>query len=306
MRLHEKYSAFLHADLRRRAFFAGQENGRRTGTERPYPLMTGIQAIVWDLDGMWGDTEGLMFQAMRGMHAERYGDNTDYVPLSARDDLLFRGAGKEAMGMFVRDYLGNPQASKEEIEEARLKRDGVYRTLLFAQDPSFPRLKELIGGLASIGVPQAIATSAASDQKDMLFAAVNYPPDYIARTFSHILTRDDVAEDGRGKVAVYEDLRRRLKAEGIEAERCVAFEDSLPGLTAAHDMGFSAVAKPLGPMAQDPAYLKEIGDLSIATVHTVEDIEWMVRLGVIQFDSVPVQEIRIGRNVVIFAPFGTP
>ena len=103
--------------------------------------------------------------------------------------------------------------------------------------PAKPGAAALCGWLAGRGVPLAVATSTQTDTARRLLARVG-----LLAWMRAVVGGDQVAE-GRGKPApdVYLAASDRL---GVAAEACLAFEDSPPGVAAAHSAGMRVVCVP--------------------------------------------------------------
>jgi HAD superfamily hydrolase (TIGR01509 family) len=98
-----------------------------------------------------------------------------------------------------------------------------------------PGVSALLGALVTAGVPRAVASGAPSDWVLDGLKGVG-----LVGSFDAIVTSDQVR---RGKPApdVYIEAARRM---GINAARCIAVEDSAPGLAAARAAGMRTVVIP--------------------------------------------------------------
>ena len=121
------------------------------------------------------------------------------------------------------------------IDAFRQHYSGHTRRLLEAGIPLKPGVVELLDFLAGRGLPLAVATSAARSTAEHHLGRAG-----LLDRFSAVATRDDV-EHPKPHPGVYLEAARRL---GVAPERCIAFEDSNVGLTAAHAAGAMAFMVP--------------------------------------------------------------
>jgi len=89
-----------------------------------------------------------------------------------------------------------------------------------------------VDGLARLGVPRAVGTSATRSDVESLLAALG-----LRHYFDVMVTADDVRL-GKPDPEVYLESARRL---GAAPELCLVFEDSLVGVEAARRAGMRAI-----------------------------------------------------------------
>ena len=132
-------------------------------------------------------------------------------------------------------------------------------------DEPMPGVSALLGALITAGVPRAVASGAPSDW-------VRHGLDSLRLTtsFDAIVTSDQVA---RGKPApdVYLEAARRM---GVEAARCVALEDSGPGLASARAAGMRTVVIPhtltrMHDLSGADMCVKSAADLTLDTLRNL-------------------------------------
>jgi HAD superfamily hydrolase (TIGR01509 family) len=116
---------------------------------------------------------------------------------------------------------------------------GVYsanvRQVMEARVPIKPGVVELLDFLDARGIPCGVATSAQRATAESHLGRAGLLP-----RFAAVTTRDDV-ERAKPFPDIYLEAARRL---GIAPENCMAFEDSTPGLIAAHAAGTMAIMVP--------------------------------------------------------------
>lgn len=98
-----------------------------------------------------------------------------------------------------------------------------------------PGIDALLGALVAAGVPRGVASSASAEWVVQALDGLGLKP-----SFTTIVTGDQVRL-GKPAPDVYLEASRRLK---IAADRCIAIEDSGPGLAAARAAGMKTIAIP--------------------------------------------------------------
>jgi len=154
-----------------------------------------------------------------------------------------------------------------QIRRLSLRKEEIYRELVIAEGTApLPGVREFLERLRAAGVPSAIGSSTHRANIETIFTITG-----LARYFDHVVAAEDVTE-GKPNPAVF-----LLGAEkiGRAPNRCIVFEDALPGLQAAQAGGMCAVA--------------------VATTHPVAGLEsWADRV-VIRLDELGVEDLE---NVV--------
>jgi len=199
-----------------------------------------MQALIFDVDGTLADTETVHLQAFNAAFAEVglgwYWDKALYTRLlrvaGGKERLMhyWRVADlEEADGAKVREVIDAVHAIKTRHYAERV-RDGAV--------PLRPGIARLIDEAGTAGIPLAIATTTTSANIDALLRAP-LGTDWRARFAA-------IGDAGTTRVKkpspdVYLDVLRRL---GLKGADCIAFEDSVNGLTAARAAGVPTVVTP--------------------------------------------------------------
>ena len=181
--------------------------------------------VVFDFDGTILDSETAEYESHRRCCAE-YG-----VDLS--EDQWCTGIGIVQPETHWFDWLCARTASPPSFERFRETTRAYFREHVLMQP--MPGIAELLGVLAAAGVPRAVGLTASSG---WVLGALDDLQ--LTGCFTAIVTGDQV-ERGKPAPDVYLEAARRL---GIDARRCVAIEDSGPGLAAAKAAGMKTVAIP--------------------------------------------------------------
>jgi HAD superfamily hydrolase (TIGR01509 family) len=206
--------------------------------------VSGYLAVVFDMDGVLVDTEPAFFDAANVVLAEedqqieweRYrvllGTSVDVTWQSLIDMLGLRGD--------LRSYLRRyGVVLREELAKAR---------------PPLPGVVALLDELTARKAPIALATSSWRPWAEIVLASCG-----LNGRFAHAATGDEV-EHEKPAPDIY------LKAAGllgIDPERCVAIEDTAPGIASAKAAGMYAVQVRAASTALPPL---DAADLVIDTL----------------------------------------
>lgn len=178
-------------------------------------------ALLWDMDGTLVDTEPYWIAAEHALVAEHGGAWTDQDARSLVGMALLDAAA-------VLRERGGVALAPERIVE-RLSDDVRERVL--ARAPWMPGARELLADAARRSVPCALVTMSWAPLAEAVVQAL--PPG----TFAAVVTGDVVT---RGKPHP-EAYLTAAAALGVDPARCVAVEDSLPGVTSATAAGVPTV-----------------------------------------------------------------
>jgi HAD superfamily hydrolase (TIGR01509 family) len=208
-----------------------------------------IDAVVFDLDGVLLDTEGVWDEARRQLVEERGGR---WHPGAQR---AMMGMSSHEWSQYMHDELGVPEPPEEISAEVVRRLQELYRKRL-------PLIPGAIEAVRRIGArwPLAIASSSNRPLID-LFLELTSTADLFRATVSS-------EEVPRGKPApdVYLEAARRLE---VEPSKCAAIEDSENGIRSAAATGMSVVAI---PNAAFPPSDKALG-LAAVVLSSLEDLQ---------------------------------
>lgn len=184
-----------------------------------------IEAVLFDMDGLLIDTEAVYVEALQAA-----AQSLDLeMPLAFCHSMV--GIPGKECDVMIQDFYG----TGFRIEEFRLRFSGHAKSLLEANIPVKAGVVELLDFLTNRGLPLAVATSAGRATAERHLGRAG-----LLNRFRAVATRDDVVH-AKPAPDVYLEAARRL---GIAPERCVAFEDSNVGLTAAHAAGTMPIMVP--------------------------------------------------------------
>jgi len=201
-------------------------------------------AVIFDLDGTLVQTESLKAESYaRAATQLRPGAVDPDAVIRAYDACIGRPRDEVAQMLMDRFGLADAAALQPSVGAAsprdafvslRLK---IYETMLADRDllvrQEFPYATALVRHLKADKYPIALTTVSHAAQAFLVLDALR-----LRDQFDVIITIDDVAH-GKPDPEIYRLAATRL---GIPPARCVAVEDSLPGIQAAVAAGIRCVA----------------------------------------------------------------
>ncbi|MEX1253573.1 MAG: HAD family phosphatase [Dehalococcoidia bacterium] len=184
--------------------------------------MSGYRAVVFDMDGVLVDTEPAFFDAANAVLAEE-GTRIEWE----RYQVLL-GTSVEVTWQSLIDMLGLAGEPK-----TYLRRYGVVlRAELAKPRPPLPGVVWLLDELSRREVPVALATSSWRPWAEIVLTSCG-----LAGRFHNSATGDEVAHE-KPAPDIYMKAAGLL---GVEPERCVAIEDTAPGIASAQAAGMHAI-----------------------------------------------------------------
>lgn len=204
-----------------------------------------IEAVLFDMDGLLIDTEAVYIDALQDAARDLN------VVMSIEFCHSMIGVSGRECDVMIQNFYG----STFRIDQFRERFSGHAKRRLDSHLPIKPGVIEMLDFLATRGLRLAVATGSGRLTADRHLARAG-----LVDRFAAVATRDDV-ENAKPAPDVYLEAARRL---GVAPERCIAFEDSNVGLTAAHAAGTMAFMVPdiLPPLPEVRAKcLRVFGDL---------------------------------------------
>jgi len=184
--------------------------------------VSGYQAVVFDMDGVLVDSEPAFFAAVNdaiGRSGKQIAWD-DYKQLLGTSVEVTRDRVIEIVGLD-----GDPRAHFRGF-------DGILIKRLSEPKEPLPGTVGALDALAERGVPYALATSSTRPWMEAVLTSAG-----ILARFPVAVTADDL-ERMKPAPDIY------LKAAGLLAtppERCIAVEDTIPGITSAKAAGMFAI-----------------------------------------------------------------
>jgi HAD superfamily hydrolase (TIGR01509 family) len=186
--------------------------------------MSGVRAVIFDLDGVLLDSETVWDEARRAF-VEACGGR--WLP-NATTDMM--GMSSHEWSAYMHDRLGVPVAPERISVEVAASVDERYRGSL----PLLPGAREAVRRLAAHW-PLGLASSANRTIIERFLDASGLRASFAASVSSEEVDQGKPAPD------VY---RAAADALGVGTERCVAIEDSTNGLRSAAAAGTQVIALP--------------------------------------------------------------
>lgn len=208
----------------------------------------GVAAVVFDLDGVLVDSEGLWDEVRRGLAAEAG------RPWPGGATRAMQGMSTAEWSRYLTEVVGVPGPAEAVAETVIARMAARYRARL----PLLPGAVEVVQRLGSRW-PLGVASSSPRQLIDSVLASAG-----LERSFQASVSTEEV-EAGKPDPAVYREITRRL---AVDPQRTVAIEDSSNGLRSAARAGLAVVAAP--DVAFPPA--EDALALAAARVGSLEDI----------------------------------
>ena len=205
-------------------------------------------AVLFDMDGLLIDSERIAQEVTR--------EASLHLGLALPEPLAMRmiGLGRDALERMLAAEMGGDFA----FERFQTEWESRYYERIAQGVPIKAGVAEALAALAAAGLPCAVATSTHTD-----FARYKLEQAGLLAHFSVVVGRDAVPH-GKPAPDLYLHAAKQL---GIAANRCWAFEDSLPGLTAAVASGARTHWVP--DLAQIAAHELPEGVETVASLHEV-------------------------------------
>jgi HAD superfamily hydrolase (TIGR01509 family) len=208
-----------------------------------------LQAVLFDMDGLLIDSERLWLEVEADVMAWLGGS---WGP-EHQERLVGSSLARTVSYMLS---LSGPVAPPDEVGRRLL--DGMTERLR-TEVPMLPGAKALLGEVRDAGLPSALVSS--THRRVMEHAL-----DGIGREHFTVTVAGDEVSSNKPHPEPYLTAARML---GVAAERCVALEDSLSGITAAEAAGCASVAVPSVvaiPPAPGRLVVESLSDLDVPTL----------------------------------------
>lgn len=231
--------------------------GSVTGSVLPLP-----DAVLWDMDGTLVDTEPFWVEEEIAL-AEDHGRSWSY-----EDGLQLVGRALDVSGAILVERLDLPLGPDQVVDRLI---NGVIRRVQ-ESPPWRAGARELLTALREAGVPMAVVTMSYASLADAVVGALP------AGMFGTVVTGDRV-EHGKPHPQPYLLAATEL---GVMPARCVAIEDSPPGLASAEAAGCRSlgveahVAVPAAPGRSRVASLTEVDPALLSRIAAGETVDTLV------------------------------
>jgi HAD superfamily hydrolase (TIGR01509 family) len=207
----------------------------------------GLQAVLFDMDGLLVDTEPLWFEVESRVMARLGGAWTH-----ADQQALIGGSLERSVG-YLLDRASHP-VSREIVAQWMVA--GMVDLLATRPVPVLPGARRLVAEVAAAGLPHALVTSSERVVMDAVLAQLTI-------SFPVTVCGEDVSAT-KPSPEPYLLAAARL---GADPRRCAAIEDSPNGVASAEAAGCLTIAVPsLVPIPARPGrvVVASLADLSLA------------------------------------------
>jgi beta-phosphoglucomutase len=186
-------------------------------------MPTEPNAVIWDVDGTLVDTAELHFAAWVRLAGEMG------RPFS-RDD--FSATFGRRNPEIIR-FLFRQEFTDAEVLDIGEQKETYYRSAAQAGVQLLPGVRELLDGLRSRGVRQAVGSSAPRGNLDLILRITN------SRHYFDAIVGMEDTQRGKPDPQVFLVAAEKL---GVPPNRCVVLEDAVAGVEAAKAGGMKCVA----------------------------------------------------------------
>jgi HAD superfamily hydrolase (TIGR01509 family) len=215
------------------------------------PVASGLQAVLFDMDGLLVDSEPLWFETESAVMA-RMGAGWTH----ADQQHLIGGSLIHSVG-YMRSKAARP-ATPEEV--GRWLVDGMTERVRRRGVPFKPGAARLLAEVSAVGLPHALVTSAERVIMEAVLAVTGLS-----------VTATVCGDDVRERKPDPEPYLRAAALLGAEPARCVALDDSPPGVASAEAAGCRVIVVPSVPVPGRPGRLTvgSLTEVSLATLRAL-------------------------------------
>ena len=200
-------------------------SGSNANSKPTMPNSNGIQAVVFDLDGLMFNTENL-YDEVGDMLLQRRGHR--FTPELKRR--MMGRPGRVSLQIMIDDHDLDATVAQLQAES-----DDIFAEILPLRLEPMPGLAPLLNALEAANLPKAIATSSGRTYTETVLTQFGWQ-----NRFAFILTSEDVVH-GKPHPEVYLEAAKRFD---LEPNQLLVLEDSENGCRAASEAGAFTVAVP--------------------------------------------------------------
>jgi beta-phosphoglucomutase len=183
-----------------------------------------FEAVIFDMDGTMVNNTAHHQQAWQE-YLKKHGVNL------SDEEFHKKISGKK--NDHIAKLIFGDEASPEDIKRVGDDKEALYRELYKDEIEEVSGLSEFINKLQDLEIPIAIATTAPLLNRKFLLSSLG-----LEGRFKTILGDEHVAK-GKPDPEIYLSTAKSLE---VKPEKCLVFDDSLPGARAAKSAGMTVVA----------------------------------------------------------------
>ncbi len=207
-----------------------------------------IEAVIFDMDGVLIDSEPFWKEAEQKVFKT--------VGINLNDELCKDTTGLDGISTIRYWYDRRPWSSKS-FEQIKQEIEAQVLTLVSRFGHARDGVKELLEYFTGLNIKIAVASSSPYNLIESVTRKIGI------RNYFQIIQSSETEKAGKPNPAVYLAAAKKL---GVDPALCLAFEDSINGLTAAQKAGMKTVAIPDPHLFGDIRY--NSADL---VVHSLKD-----------------------------------
>lgn len=204
-------------------------------------------AVLWDMDGVLVNTGELHYRSWKDAFAE--------VETTFSHEQFTATFGMNNAGILETVY--GEDLTPELYEQISTRKEVSFREMVKGNAELLPGADILLNNFTSLGIKQAIASSAPPENIDVLVGELN-----IGQYFDALVSGADMP--GKPDPSVFLHSARNL---GVEIDNCIVIEDAIAGVEGARRAGMKCIAV----TTTNPAEALAQADHVVESLHLVDE-----------------------------------
>ncbi len=204
-------------------------------------------AVLWDMDGVLVNTGELHYRSWKDAFAE--------VETTFSHEQFTATFGMNNAGILGIVY--GEDLTPELLEKISTRKEVSFREMVKGNAELLPGVDILLDKFTSLGMKQAIASSAPSENIDVLVGELK-----IGQYFDVLVSGANMP--GKPDPSVFLHSARNL---GVEAHNCIVIEDAIAGVEGARRAGMKCIAV----TTTNPAEALAQADYVVESLHLVDE-----------------------------------
>jgi beta-phosphoglucomutase len=204
-------------------------------------------AVLWDMDGVLVNTGELHYRSWKDAFAE--------VGTAFTHEQFTATFGMNNAGILETVY--GEDLTPELYEQISTRKEVSFREMVKGNAELLPGADILLNNFTSLGIKQAIASSAPPENIDVLVGELK-----IGHYFDALVSGANMP--GKPDPSVFLHSARNL---GVEADNCIVIEDAITGVEGARRAGMKCIAV----TTTNPAEALAQADYVVESLHFVDE-----------------------------------